>query len=97
MTFWFWSGRRRIFAVFAYAIKVKKDSELAGKSIRSSALREKYDCMILGLQRNYLPILQPDVNMTIQPDDYIWILGSRRMAEKLLAGGFDTDEEDPVF
>ena len=53
--------------------------------------------MILGLQRNYLPILQPDINMTIQPDDYIWILGSRRMAEKLLAGGFDTDEEDPVF
>ncbi len=85
------------YAVFAYAIKVKKDSELAGKSIRSSALREKYDCMILGLQRNYLPILQPDINMTIQPDDYIWILGSRRMAEKLLAGGFDTDEEDPVF
>ena len=83
------------YAVFAYAIKVRKDSELAGKSIRSSALREKYDCMILGLQRQNLPILQPDVNMTIQAGDYIWILGSRRMAEKLLAGGFDTDEEDP--
>ena len=84
------------YAVFAYAIKVRKDSELAGKSIRSSALREKYDCMLLGLQRNHLPILQPDLIMTIQPDDYIWILGSRRMAEKLLAGGFDTDEEDPL-
>ena len=69
--------------------------EVAGKSIRSSALREKYDCMVLGLQRQNLPILQPDINMTIQPDDYIWILGSRRMAEKLLAGGFDTDEDDP--
>ena len=56
---------------------------------------EKYDCLILGLQRHNLPILQPDINMTIQPDDYIWILGSRRMAEKLLAGGFDTDEDDP--
>lgn len=84
------------YAVFAYAIKVRKDSELAGKTIRSSALREKYDCMVLGLQRHHLPILQPDLNMTIQPDDYIWILGSRRMAEKLLAGGFDTDEEDPL-
>ena len=52
--------------------------------------------MVLGLQRHHLPILQPDINMTIQPDDYIWILGSRRMAEKLLAGGFDTDEEDPL-
>ena len=74
--------------LYAYALSVKKDSELLGKSIRSSGLREKYDCMVLGLQRQNLPILQPDVNMTIQSDDLVWILGSRRMAEKLLAGGF---------
>ena len=77
--------------LYAYALSVKKDSELMGKSIRSSGLREKYDCMVLGLQRQNLPILQPDVNMTIQSGDLVWILGSRRMAEKLLAGGFDEE------
>lgn len=72
--------------VYAYALPVERDSELQGKSIKSSKLREKYDCMILGLQREKLPILQPDVNMTIQTDDLVWVLGTRRMAEKLLAG-----------
>lgn len=78
--------------VYAYAIDVRKDSELQGKSIRASGLREKYDCMVLGLQRQNLPILQPDLSMTIQNDDLVWILGSRRMAEKLIAGGFGEDE-----
>ena len=77
--------------VYATVIPVEKASELQGKTIRTSGLREKYDCMILGLQRNRLPILQPDVNMTIQKDDLIWVLGTRKMAAKLLAGGFTED------
>ena len=74
--------------VYSYAIPVEKDSTLQGKTIKSSHLREHYDCMILGLQRSKLPILQPDVNMTIQTDDLVWVLGTRRMAEKLLTGDF---------
>ena len=76
---------------YATAIGVGRDSELAGKSIRNCGLRQKYDCMILGLQRDKLPILQPDVHMTMQPGDLVWVLGTRRMAEKLLAGGFSED------
>ena len=76
---------------YATVIPVERDSELSGKSIRSCGLREKYDCMVLGLQRDKLPILQPDVNMTIQNGDLVWILGTRRMAEKLLAGGFSEE------
>ena len=78
--------------MYATVIPVEKASELQGKTIRASGLREKYDCMILGLQRNRLPILQPDVNMTIQKDDLVWVLGTRKMAAKLLAGGFSDDD-----
>ena len=78
--------------VYATVIPVEKAIELQGKTIRSSGLREKYDCMILGLQRNRLPILQPDVNMTIQKDDLVWVLGTRKMASKLLAGGFSDED-----
>ena len=77
--------------LYATAIPVEAGSELQGKTIRTSALREKYDCMILGLQRDKLPILQPDVNMSIQSGDLVWVLGTRRMAEKLLAGGFSEE------
>ena len=72
-------------AVYAFPLPVTKDSELSGKSIKTSRLREQYDCMVLGLQRNKLPILQPDVNMTFRDDDLVWVLGTQRMAEKLLA------------
>ena len=77
--------------LYATVIPVEKAPELVGKSIRNSGLREKYDCMILGLQRDRLPILQPDVNMTMQNGDLVWVLGTKKMAAKLLAGGFSED------
>ena len=70
--------------VYAFAIPVNKDSALRGKSIRDSRLRDRYDCMILGLQREKLPILQPDINMTLQAGDLVWVLGSSLMAGQLL-------------
>ena len=69
--------------LYSCAIAVEKGSELAGKTVRDSGIREKYDCMILGLQRSRLPILRPDVDMLIQPDDLVWVLGTRSTAEKL--------------
>lgn len=75
--------------VYAYAIPVTKSSPLHGTTIRTSGLRENYDCMILGVQRQRLPILQPDVNMSLQTDDVVWVLGSRHMAEKLMAERLD--------
>lgn len=70
--------------LYSYAINVDKDSPFAGSPIKDSRIREDYDCMILGLQRNRLPIAQPDINMIIQSGDLIWVLGTRSMAGKLL-------------
>ena len=71
--------------VYVYALPVQKESPLQGKSIRTSQLKETYDCMVLGLQRGGLPVVEPDVNMVIQSGDFVWVLGARRMAEKLMA------------
>lgn len=72
--------------LYSYALNVERDSPFAGSPIKDSRIREDYDCIILGLQRNKLPIAQPDINMTIQPGDLIWILGTKTMAGKLLQG-----------
>ena len=72
-------------ALYSYAISVDKGSELAGKTVRDSGIRDNYDCMVLGLQRSRLPIVQPDVNMQIQNGDLVWVLGAKAMAGKLLA------------
>lgn len=71
-------------ALYTYMLDVSKNGKLAGTTIRDSGLRENYDCMILGLQRNLLPIIGPDVNFMIQKGDIVWLLGSHHMAEKAL-------------
>ena len=70
--------------IYSYALPIDKGSSLTGKSIKDCGLRDNYDCMILGIQRNNLPIAQPDINMTIQNGDLIWILGTKTMAEHVL-------------
>ena len=70
--------------LYSYAMPIEKVSMLAGTTIKDCGLREDYDCVILGLQRQALPIITPDVNMFIQNGDLVWLLGSRSMMEKLL-------------
>lgn len=45
--------------------------------------------MVLGIERNKLPILRPDINTVLQSGDIVWLLGSRAMAEELLAKDID--------
>ena len=71
--------------LYSYAMPIKKESRLNGCPIRDSALRENYDCLILGLQRQSMPISAPDINMALQENDLVWLLGSREMADKLLS------------
>ena len=40
--------------------------------------------MILGLQRENLPLAQPDVNMVMLSGDLVWILGTSSMADRVL-------------
>ncbi len=70
--------------LYSFPILVDKNSALAGKTIRDCGLRRDYDCMILGLQRNMLPIPTPDVHTIIAAGDSIWVLGTQEMADKLI-------------
>ena len=78
-------------ALYSYAISVEKGSELAGKTVKDSGVRDNYDCMVLGIQRSKLPIVQPDVNMQIQNGDLVWVLGAKTMAGRLLASVVESD------
>ena len=70
--------------LYSFPILVDKHSSLAGKTIRDCGLRRDYDCMVLGLQRNMLPIPTPDVHTIIAAGDSIWVLGTQEMADKLI-------------
>ncbi len=70
--------------LFSYALDIQKGSSLEGCSIRDSGIRDNYDCLVLGLQRENLPLAQPDINMIMQSGDLVWILGTSSMADKIL-------------
>ena len=65
------------------AVEVEKESKLEGMSIKESDIKDGWGGLLIGLERNLLPIIAPDINMRIQTNDLIWVLGPQRMAGKL--------------
>ncbi len=68
-------------------IRIEADSEFLRKSIKNSGIRERYRGTVIGIERDNLPIPNPDIETMIQKGDMIWVLGSQRMADALIKGG----------
>ena len=77
--------------LFTYTIPVSDYPDLQNKSIKGSSVRDHYNCMVLAVLRNKLPVLLPHVNMVLQDGDYVWMLGSQHIAELLLM------EDEPLL
>ncbi len=69
------------------SIRIESDSEFLRKSIKNSGIRSRYRGTVIGIERDNLPIPNPDIETIIQKGDMIWVLGSQRMAEALIKGG----------
>lgn len=63
-------------ALSVCAIKMYADEDLVGKTIRQSGLREKWKVLILGVQKNGLPLIMPDPDLRLEEDDIVWVVGS---------------------
>ena len=70
--------------LLCYAVKVEKDSPLAGTSIRDSQIKTNWSCFLVGLERDLLPIVTPLPSMILSAGDLIWVLGSQKMGSKLV-------------
>lgn len=70
--------------LLCYAVKVDKDSSLAGSSIRDSQIKTNWSCFMVGLERDLLPIVTPLPSMIINAGDLIWVLGTQKMGSKLV-------------
>ena len=67
------------------AIKLYGDEEFAAKPIRQSHLRHRWDCLVLGLQKDGYPIIMPDPDMLLEKDDILWVMGSNNNVGALAA------------
>lgn len=59
---------------YAY-IAISEQSEWIGQSTRELCLRDKYRCLLVGIERDKDTFLQPDGTIKIAADDILWIAG----------------------
>ena len=68
-------------------VSLGKDLPQQGKSIRDSVIKEEWSAFLIGLERDLLPIPNPDRSMTLRTGDLLWVMGSQEMAGKLVRLG----------
>lgn len=58
------------------AFLLAEGDSLVGKTIRKSKVRELFNGMVVGLERDNVRILNPNPTMVLQPDDLLLIVGT---------------------
>ncbi|HRO41559.1 MAG TPA: cation:proton antiporter [Flavipsychrobacter sp.] len=67
-------------------IKVDDYTQLAGKTIRESGVRELTNGLIIGIERKNIRILNPDSVTLFERNDIVWIVGDRKRIQNLVKG-----------
>ncbi len=63
---------------------VDTDSIFLGKTIRESGIRDKYRCMIVGVEREDGTLVTPDVNVPFEEGDVVWVVGEKEDVYQLV-------------
>lgn len=73
--------------LLCYGIQLEKTMPQVGKSVRDSGIKTDWSAILIGLERDLLPMPSPNPSLTLRAGDLLWVMGSREMASKLLALG----------
>ena len=65
-------------AVNMEQLRLEKGSPLIGKTIKMSHIRDKYDCLVVGIERDKSSMLNPDIDLELTESDVIWVVGERK-------------------
>lgn len=65
-------------------IVLADSSQLPGKTIRDSALRERSKGIVVGIERDGARILNPDSGFRFEAGDTVWIVGNARRLQVLM-------------
>jgi CPA2 family monovalent cation:H+ antiporter-2 len=63
---------------------LEEGSKLIGKTIFNAALREKYRCLIIGIDREHSSKMNPDINEQFRLHDIIWLVGEKQKIVELM-------------
>ena len=55
--------------------QISPESQLVGETIRTSGIHETYGCLVVGIERNETSIQDPNLDLTLEEGDIVWIIG----------------------
>ena len=61
-------------------VSLDKTMPQAGKSVRDSGIKGDWSALLIGLERDLLPIPSPDPSLTLRDGDLLWVMGSQEQA-----------------
>ena len=67
-----------------YKVEVESDSPLIGVALMDSGFADKYDAMVIAIERDGQFILNPSARMAFQPADLVWFVAQKDKAEYLM-------------
>ncbi len=66
---------------------VTQDSPYMGKSIRESGIRDKYRCVVVGVERGEASLRNPDAGTVFEAGDLVWIVGEEGNVYEMMEAG----------
>jgi CPA2 family monovalent cation:H+ antiporter-2 len=64
-------------------IEIEPYSYLIGKNIQTSGIQERYDSLIVGIERNNCSMLNPGLDLKFEEGDVLWLVGEDKNIKKL--------------
>jgi CPA2 family monovalent cation:H+ antiporter-2 len=65
------------------SVTIEEDSFLSGKSILESEAGQKYNCIIVGIERGAASLISPDSSIILETGDLIWVVGEIKNIQRL--------------
>lgn len=64
---------------------ISADSPFNGKSIRESGIRDKYKCVVVGVERGKASLRNPDADTVFEAGDLVWVVGEEMNVYELIS------------
>jgi len=64
-------------------IQIAPESYLIGKTIRTSGIQEKNDCLVIGVERGDTSMQNPDLDLVLEENDILWLIGENNNILKI--------------
>lgn len=82
---------KEMFSLKIVTFQIEKNSEWIGKTLIDSSLM-KDKCMVVAIERNDMPIINPSSHINFEENDIVWVIGEEKIVYKILEKSFFDNE-----